>query len=303
MEPAFESYSDIIPAFDAFLECLKTPLPQHVRVNTLKIGTDTLVQTLAKKQIFLRKTLAPEEPFFLAPEGSSPGRWLEYMLGYIHPQALTSCLASLFLSPKPGSYVLDMCAAPGGKTSHLAQLMKGEGLIVANELQRKRLTPLHHTLSRLGVMNAITTSYQAQEFPLKEKFDYIMADVPCSGEGTFRSGPDQPHNPLRGKRGRSNLGEMQKRIILRGFDLLKAGGRMLYATCTYNPEENESVVAHLLERRDAQLLPIESSFPSRPGLCEWNRETYGRRMQHAARFYPHFLDSVGFFMAGIDKRG
>jgi tRNA (cytosine49-C5)-methyltransferase len=301
MERVFQAYRDIIPAFDALQERLKTPLPQHVRVNTLKIGMEPLLRALERRGIFLEKTPASESPFFLAPKGTSPGKWLEYGLGYIHPQALTSCLASLFLAPEPGSSVLDLCAAPGGKTSHLSQLMKGEGLIVANELQRKRHLPLHNTLSRLGVMNAICTAYPAQEFPLKYKFDYILADVPCSGEGTFRYGVD--HNRQPAKEGRANLYEVQKRIVLRGFDLLKTGGRMLYATCTYNPEENESIVAHLLRHRDAEILPIESPLPFRPGLSGWNKEIYDERMEHAARFYPHFLDSVGFFMARVGKKG
>jgi tRNA (cytosine49-C5)-methyltransferase len=301
MERAFERYRDIIPVFEAFQERLNSPLPQHVRVNTLKIKTHLLVQSLERKGILLNRASGPEEPIFLAPEGSSPGTWLEYVLGYIHPQALTSCLASLFLAPEPQSYVLDMCAAPGGKTSHLAQLMKGEGLIVANELRRKRHLPLLNTLSRLGVMNAVLTAYPAQEFPLKERFDSILADVPCSGEGTFRYGGRRFRQT--GKGAGRNLCETQRRIILRAFDLLRAGGRMLYATCTYNPEENESVVAYLLKHRDAEMLTVKSPLPFSPGLTEWNREIYDGNIRQAARFYPHLVDSVGFFMAKIGKRG
>jgi tRNA (cytosine49-C5)-methyltransferase len=300
MERAFERYSDIIPVFDTFQERLNTPLPQHLRVNTLKIKAKQLLLALERKGILLKGASTAEETLFSAPKGSSPGKWLEYALGYIHPQALTSCLASLFLAPEPGSYVLDMCAAPGGKTSHLAQLMRGEGLIVANELQRKRHLPLSHTLSRLGVMNAVLTGYPAQEFPLRARFDYIMADVPCSGEGTFRYGLD--HSLQAGRKSFSNLSKAQKKILLRGFDLLKEGGQMLYATCTYNPDENESVVAHLLKNRDAEILEIQSPLPFSPGLSGWNKETYGKDMKNAARFYPHFVDSVGFFMAKIGRR-
>lgn len=301
MERAFERYSDFIPFFEDFQACLNRPLPVHLRVNSLKINVDILVQALQEKGIFLREVEGAGELFFLAPNGSSPGKWLEYVLGYIHPQALTSCLASLFLAPEPGTHVLDLCAAPGGKTSHLAQVMKGEGLIVANELQRKRHMPLLNTLSRLGIMNAVLTAYPAQEFPLREKFDYIMADVPCSGEGRFRYGHDPSRQ--RGKGSRFNLYQAQRKIILRSFDLLKAGGRMLYATCTYNPEENEAIVAHLLERREAQVLRIESPLPFLPGLSGWKGTTHDKDMQHAARFYPHLVDSVGFFMAKIGKRG
>jgi len=300
MERIFERYTDIIPAFEAFQACLHAPLPQHLRVNTLKIETADLLRALQKKGIFLDKALDFDNTLFAAPDGSSPGKWLEYALGYIHPQALSSCLASVFLSPRPGSYVLDMCSSPGGKTSHLSQLMGGEGLIVANELQRKRQRALSHTLARLGVMNAVLTSYTAQEFPFRGQFDFVMADVPCSGEGSFRHGHE--HSWQRVRMGSGRLPETQKRIILRGFDLLKKGGQMLYSTCTYNPEENESVVNHLLNERNAEILDIESPLPSSPGLSKWNEETYAKDVQKAVRFYPHLVDTVGFFMARIGRR-
>jgi tRNA (cytosine49-C5)-methyltransferase len=300
MERTFERYSDIIPFFGDFQDRLHTPLPQHLRVNTLKIRTEPLLQTLKSKGISLQEVPASGESLFLAPEGASPGKWLEYALGYIHPQALTSCMASLFLRPKRGSYVLDLCAAPGGKTSHLAQLMKGEGLIVANELQQKRHMPLLNTLSRLGVMNAVLTAYPAQEFPFRGKFDYVLADVPCSGEGTFRYGRDRSRGT--GKGGLPNFCETQRKIIVRGFDLLEEEGEMLYATCTYNPHENESIVAHLLKHRDAEIREIDSPLPFSPGLSGWKRETYGGDMKNAARFYPHCVNSVGFFMAKIGRR-
>jgi NOL1/NOP2/sun family putative RNA methylase len=300
MERVFERYAAIIPAFDAFQACLQSPLPQHVRANTLKIGTATLLAALNRKGIFLTKEIASDDTLFRAPDGTAPGKWLEYALGYVHPQALTSCLASLVLSPGPESVVLDLCASPGGKTSHLSQLMGGTGLIVANELQQRRHRPLSHTLARLGVMNAVLTSYPAQEFPLRRRYDFVMADVPCSGEGTFRYG--RKHSWHRFGKGRGRLPETQKRIILRGFDLLKQGGEMLYATCTYDPEENEAVVNHLLKNRNAEMLTLESPLPSSPGLPGWNRETYDKGLQRAARFYPHFVDSVGFFMARIGRR-
>jgi NOL1/NOP2/sun family putative RNA methylase len=300
MERLFERYADIIPAFEIFQASLHAPFPRHLRVNTLKIETADLLRALEKKGTFLNRAIESGDPLFFAPDGLPPGKWLEYALGYIHPQALTSCLASIVLSPEPGSYALDMCASPGGKTSHLSQLMGGEGLIVANELQRRRHMPLSHTLARLGIMNAVLTSYPAQEFPLRDRFDFVMADVPCSGEGTFRHGRNHSWKEM-GK-GSRRLCDTQKRIIVRGFDLLRKGGQMLYATCTYNPEENESVVNHLLKERNAEMLTIESPLTFFPGLPGWKKETYAKDIQKAARFYPHFVDSVGFFMAKIGRR-
>lgn len=187
-----------------------------------------MVNSLGQKEIPLERATQADDTLYFVQGLPSPGSLIEYFLGYIHPQALTSCLASVALSPRENSYVLDMCAAPGGKTSHLAQLMNNTGLLVANELYLHRHIPLGHTLTRLGVLNTVLTAYQAQEFPLKQRFDYILADVPCSGEGRLRRTKEAA--TYRERNEKTNLSELQKKIILRGFDLLKDKGKMLYAT-------------------------------------------------------------------------
>ena len=300
MNPIFECYREIIPEFGRFQESLHKPLPNHIRVNRLKAETDSVVKSLKGKGIHLEKASEKHDTLYLAPTLKSPGNLIEYFLGHIHPQALTSCLASIVLSPGKNSYVLEMCAAPGGKTSHLAQLINNTGLIVANELYPNRHIPLGHTLERLGVLNTVITGYQAQEFPLKQRFDYILADVPCSGEGGFRKIKES--STYRETSEKQKLPDLQKKIILRGFDLLKEDGEMLYSTCTYNPEENESVVNFLLQNRDAVLLPLDTGFDSETGILEWRHEKYDTELQKTARFYPHRINSVGFFMARIGRR-
>jgi len=295
----FEQYSDIIPDFSAFQKSLRKPLPPHLRINTLKATPELVLSTLREHGAALQKSVVDNETLFSVPDLVSPGNTLEYFMGHIHPQALTSCLVSLALAPGKGSLVLDLCAAPGGKTSHLAQLMGNTGLIVANELYRNRHIPLGNTLTRLGVLNAVVTAYQAQEFPLKQRFDFIVADVPCSGEGRFRkSRSDYTYRETREK---ALLPDLQKKILLRAYDLLQPGGRIIYATCTYNPAENEAVVAHLLRERDAGLFPLDIDFASERGLFRWKDTTYGKELEKTLRFYPHRVDSVGFFLAGIGR--
>jgi NOL1/NOP2/sun family putative RNA methylase len=301
MTRLFEEYRDFIPDFDSFLESHTRPLPNHFRVNRLKTTPAFLVGMLHEKGISLRQVDFGDDTFYEAPRTLFPGKLLEYFLGYIHPQALTSCLASLVLAPRPNSSVLDLCAAPGGKTSHMAQLMGNTGIIVANELYQRRHAPLAHTLSRLGVMNAVLTAYPAQEFPLRERFDFIMADVPCSGEGRWRF----PGEPYAGDTSTYRVGmeDAQKRMILRGFDLLRKEGIMLYSTCTYSPRENEGVVDFLLKNREAELVPFSNAPGIEPGVSKWGKEEFDGGVQRAGRFYPHRIDSVGFFMAKIRKRG
>ncbi|MCD4716679.1 MAG: NOL1/NOP2/sun family putative RNA methylase [Desulfobacterales bacterium] len=299
MNPIFERYRDIIPDFSLFQESLHNPFPTHLRVNRIKTEPVLVVESLKAKGIHLKGVTEKNNTLYFASSLNTCGNLLEYFLGHIHPQALTSCLASIALGPEPGSYVLDMCASPGGKTAHLAELMHNKGFIVANELNSQRQIPLGHTLERLGVMNAVITGYQAQEFPMKHRFDYILADVPCSGEGRFRQTKEDL--TYRETAAKTKLPDLQKKIILRGFDLLKESGEMLYSTCTYNPEENESVVSYLLDNRDAKLLPIQVGLDYDPGLIQWGNQNYEKQLESTARFYPHRIDSVGFFMARIGR--
>lgn len=300
MTGLFEEYREIIPEFSLFQESLQRPIPTHLRINRLLVEPVSLTHLLEEKGIQLIQSSQRYDTLYLAPGLASPGNLLEYFLGYIHPQALTSAIASIALAPKENSYVLDMCAAPGGKSTHCAQLMNNTGLIVSNDLYVNRHISLGHTLSRLGVLNAMVTGYQAQEFPLKQRFDYVLADVPCSCEGRFRKTKEE--YTYREDKGKIKLPDLQKKIILRGFDLLQENGRILYSTCTYNPEENESVVDLLLKERDAELFPIDVGFDFEPGITEWKDNKYDKRLKNTARFYPHRLDSVGFFMARIGKR-
>ncbi len=300
MNPIFEEYSEIIPDFPMFQERIRIPFIPHLRVNCIRIEPVPLFELLSEKGILLERSSERDDSLYTVPEIKSMGNLLEYFAGYVHPQALTSCLASLALSPGENAYVLDMCAAPGGKTSHLAQIMGNTGIIVANELYPSRHPGLGHTLSRLGVLNSVVTGYQAQQFPSKHRFDFVLADVPCSGEGRFRKIEKDFAYDVR--RSKEKLPDLQKKIILRGFDLLKDQGQMVYSTCTYNPEENESVINHLMHERDAVLLPIDVGAEYEPGILKWKQETYDEQLRKAARFYPHKIDSVGFFMARIGRR-
>jgi len=301
MTPLFEQYGGIIPDFSSFQECLRNPLPTHIRIKRLRIEPPSLIQLLEEKGVRLTRASQRYDTLCLAPGLSLSGNLLECFMGYIHPQALTSAVAALVLSPQENSSVLDMCAAPGGKSSHCADIMNNTGLIISNDLYASRHASLGHTLARMGVLNAVITVYQAQEFPLRNRFDFILADVPCSCEGKFRKTGETAS--CKAFTGRETLPDLQKKILLRAFDLLKKGGRMLYSTCTYNPSENEAVVDLLLNERNADLFPIDVEFDGEPGLTHWNGETYDKRLERTVRFYPHRIDSVGFFMASIGRRG
>ena len=300
MTDTFEAYRDIIHDFPLFEESLGKPFPVHLRINGLMATPRKVVSALREKGILMTRACPRHDTLYVATGVHASGNLLEYFMGHIHPQALTSALAAIALSPAKDALILDMCAAPGGKSAHLADLVENTGVIVCNDLYPNRHVSLGHTLARLGVQNAVVTGYQAQEFPLRHQFDYILADVPCSCEGRFRETLKQ--DIYREDRRRARLPEIQKKILLRGFDLLKETGQMLYATCTYNPKENESAVNFLLNERNAELLPIDVGMAFEPGLSEWKDEVYDKRLTKTARFYPHKVNSVGFFMAKIGRK-
>jgi NOL1/NOP2/sun family putative RNA methylase len=294
----FAAYADFIPDFAAFCSALHREALCCLRVNTLRRTPDQVKAGLeAKGYHVMPSTVAPE--LLLVSNLSRPGSLQEALLGYYQPQALTSAMAALVLAPQPGEQVCDLCAAPGSKTAHMAQLMQDQGIIVANDRQAKRLSMLEHNLKRLGMSNVVTTCYAGQNFPLRCKFDRVLVDAPCSGEGTYRW--DARGRLQHYRRSEGDLPRLQKQLLLRGFDLLAEQGSLLYSTCTYNPDENEAVVQHLLDQRLALLQPIDLDALHQPGLRQWRGQTYDSSMQRCWRLYPHDTQSVGFFLAHIRR--
>jgi|Deesub1362A_J573_1020465.scaffolds.fasta_scaffold00324_20 NOL1/NOP2/sun family putative RNA methylase len=292
-------YRDIIPDFRGFMEALRGEIPTSFRVNTLLADPDKVIKALESQGIPLQATPLGEW-FWLAPTLRSPGHLLEHLMGLIYTQTLSSGLPPLALDPAPTDRILDLCAAPGSKTTQMAQMMANRGLIVANEPVQGRHAALEGNLRRLGVVNTLVTGYHGQNFPLRWRFNKVLVDVPCSGEGNARVGP---WGELRGFRPmRRDFSRLQKALLVRAFDLLEEGGSLVYSTCTYNPRENEAVVDHLLRLRPAEVLPIPLDVPHEAGLTHWRGETYHESLRLAWRIYPHSLPSVGFFMAKIARR-
>ena len=270
-EQYFSSYRGIIPDFAVFCRKLFSPLPVHLRINTLKGSVAEIRSRLERRGLLLR----PEEPIgivFRVQNIKQPGHLPEYALGHVHSQAFSSVLSGLSLGSEPGEVVLDMCAAPGSKTTLLGQLMGNKGVIVANEKKASRLVPLRANLKRLGVTNALLTRYPGQHFPKRFGFDRVLVDVPCSAEGTLRAGRNGTIQ--RPSLTAKELPTLQRELLIRAFDLLKPGGTLLYSTCTYKPDENESVIQFLLENRPAKIQPITLEMKHSPGLDRWQEMVY-----------------------------
>ncbi len=288
-------YMEFIPDWEAYISHLRRPLPAYLRINTLKASSDVVFSTLNSEGVRLEAT-AVKDFFRLGAAGQTKAT-IGYHLGYIYPQALSSGLPVLALAPRAGDMVLDLCAAPGGKSTHMAQLMGDSGIIIANDRKFGRLTALMANVKRLGITNTVITCYKGEHFPISGSFDKVLVDAPCSGDGKFRL--DQNDELLHLKRGRTFLPAIQKALIQRAFDLLRPGGIMVYSTCTLNPQENEEVVSHLLKKRAGELLPWIPPIDWEPGLTSFKGRNYHESCVLCRRFYPHKIDSVGFFVAKI----
>ncbi|EHP86945.1 NOL1/NOP2/sun family putative RNA methylase [Methanotorris formicicus] len=228
---------------------------QYIRVNTLKINPETLKNRLENKGVVLKETFLPYA-FEVLKSPFSIGATPEYLFGYYFVQSISSMIPPIVLNPSKDDLVLDMCAAPGGKTTHLSQLMGNEGVIVSVEIKSSRMKSLKANINRMDIANVIMLNMNALH--LKEKnlrFDKILLDAPCSGNVI----KDKSRNVT--KEDIIYCSNRQKELIDVGIDLLKEGGTLVYSTCSSEEEENEGVIEHILNKRDnVELLPIENSF-------------------------------------------
>ncbi len=289
-------YRSIIEDWDAFQQSAMSPMPHVVRANTLKIPSARLQQRLIDSGLDVSAVAWNPDLFELS---ELPGRRIEHWLGLYYAQEAVQTLPVLALDPQPGDTALDLCAAPGGKTTYIAARMNNEGTLVANEPSGRRQMSLLANINRLGVLNTLVTAYQGENFPMQTCFDRVLVDAPCSAEGTLRKAPSLRSGATSGTI--SRLAALQRRLILRAFDLLAADGLLVYSTCTFAPEENEAVVSYLLQERDARILPFDCPIPKAAGLLGWLGETFPLQVQHCVRTYPHHLNSGGGFLARIAR--
>ena len=302
IERLFSRYTEIIPDYGCFLEYLHKAPAQSFRINTLKAKRNDILLLL---QDFKLKPLPYYQDGFCLEERKSVGNQLTHNLGLIYGQEIASMIPVLVLDPKPNEVILDLCAAPGSKTTQICQTMKNTGLLIANELSRTRIGGLIDNLKRCGVLNEVIISLPGQRiddfFP--EYFDRILLDAPCSVEGTIRKSKAVLYHW--GLKNIEKMARIQKGLITAGFRALRPGGTMVYSTCTIAPEENEGVISYLLEKfPEAELLPINiPNFITRPSIVKWQGETFSPRIRDCVRILPQDNDTAPFFIAQITKRG
>lgn len=309
-----ERYQDMIPQFDQFLEKLGTGLPIGLRESRFHQLPYSLEDKLKHEQKTYQKPYQELSFYEVGGERKVWGGDIDHHLGLYFMQALSSLLPVLSLNPQPKEKVLDMCAAPGGKSCFLSELMTNSGSLVCCEPDLNRRRVLKANLNRLGVSNCFVFGGLGQELPMEnESFDKILLDGPCSSEGTFRDEvvigkKRRDVNFLTyNEKFRTNLHQIQKELLEKAYQLLKKDGVLVYSTCTYDPDENEGAVQSLLENHpNCEVVPLglSSNLDSDlvPGLESYQENIYHPSLSNSRRVYPHLFNSIGFYVAKIIKR-
>lgn len=291
-----------------FFDISYTKTPSSIRCNTLKISVEELKSRLENYGWELKQPFKEFPEVMIIKSKLNPGelgKTKEHLLGYYYVQEISSMLPILALKPESGDFVLDLCASPGSKTTQAAAMMENKGTIMANEVNMGRIGILNSNLERCGVMNTIVTRKEGValcERLLKKtqfKFDKILVDAPCSGEGTLRKSPKTflMWNPNMIKK----IARTQRQLAEAALKLLKVGGTMIYSTCTLAPEEDEMIINHLLNKFDIEIEQLNLPLKFRCGVCEWEGQELSGEVKKCLRLYPQDNDTDGFFVTKIKK--
>jgi 16S rRNA C967 or C1407 C5-methylase (RsmB/RsmF family) len=294
-----DRYREIIGDFARFREVCETPEPTVFRVRQGRVPETELLEGLAL-QGFSMRPLAGLPGFHRVEQGPrSLALTPEHWGGLLYVQQASTGVAAPALGPRPGDRILDLCAAPGGKTTHMADLMGDRGCLVASEISESRIRGLLGNVYRLAHPGVFAVAGDGRDFPEDVRFDRVLVDAPCSGEGTLRRRGGQPPNQSRSFV--DYVTAAQRTLLEKAVRVTRPGGTILYVTCTFAPEENEAVVSDALARLPVDLDPLDLPVPHAPGLTSFDNVTYDPRLEGAARIYPHHFDSGGLFLARLRR--
>nr|XP_058938503.1 probable 28S rRNA (cytosine(4447)-C(5))-methyltransferase [Kogia breviceps] len=287
-----------------FLEANEVPRPITLRTNTLKTRRRDLAQALINRGVNLDPLGKWSKVGLVVYDSSVPiGATPEYLAGHYMLQGASSLLPVMALAPQEHERILDMCCAPGGKTSYIAQLMKNTGVILANDANAERLRSVVGNLHRLGVTNTVISHYDGRQFPkVVGGFDRVLLDAPCSGTGIISKDPAVKTN--KDEKDVLRCAHLQKELLLRAIDSVsatsKTGGYLVYCTCSIMVEENEWVVDYALRKRNVRLVPTGLGF-GQEGFTRFRERRFHPTLRSTRRFYPHTHNVDGFFIAKFKK--
>lgn len=289
--------------FEAFMTAYDHTPHAGIRVNTLKIP----VEDFKKRSPFELRPIPWCATGFYIPHGTKPGLHPYYHAGLYYVQEPSAMSPVELLNVAQDEAVLDLCAAPGGKSTQIAAKLQGSGVLVTNDISADRTKALAKNVELYGVRNAVVLNESpdriADAFP--HFFDKILIDAPCSGEGMFRKDKDMAKQWETHSVDKCIV--MQRDILRVAASMLSAGGRIVYSTCTFAPEENEGMIAEFLEAHpDFDVVPVSSEAGFAPGHPEWMSEEVASaypELRGTARLWPHLVEGEGHYIAVLQHQG
>jgi len=284
--------------FRELMNSYDRPRYYGLRVNTLKISVEDFLKI---SPFELEPVPWTTDGFYYNGE-MNPGRHPYYHAGLYYIQEPSAMLPGQVLEARPGERILDLCAAPGGKTVQVAAAMNGEGLLVSNDISPERVKALVKNIELCAVKNALVLNEKPEKLAetFEGYFDRILADVPCSGEGMFRKDENAAKSWESFKC--EKCAAMQLPIIESAHRMLKDGGILVYSTCTFSPEENEMIVGRFLKNHpEYEMIEIEKTAGIQDGRPEWAGDYSDPQLRKAARLWPHRVKGEGHFVAKLKK--
>ncbi|KAH9645911.1 hypothetical protein HF086_010110 [Spodoptera exigua] len=287
-----------------FLEASETARPVTIRTNSLKTRRRDLAQALINRGVNLDPVGKWSKVGLVVYSSTVPiGATPEYLAGHYILQGASSFLPVMALAPQENERILDMCAAPGGKASHIAAIMKNTGTLFANDANKERTKAIVGNFHRLGVVNAVICNHDGREFPdVMKGFDRVLLDAPCTGTGVIAKDPSV--KTTKDQKDIQRCFNIQRQLLLAAIDCCSAksstGGYIVYSTCSILPEENEWVVNYALKRRNVKLVPTGLDFGTE-GFVKYRHHRFHPSLKLTRRFYPHTHNMDGFFVAKLKK--
>jgi NOL1/NOP2/sun family putative RNA methylase len=269
--------------------------PQAIRVNTLKTTDDEISATLTGLGVKLAKVPYLDHGYVVDESEFSLGASIEYLLGLYSLQESASQYAAQTLAPNPGDTVLDMCAAPGGKTTQIAAYMENRGLLCAIDVDRERVYALENNLERCAVDNSLVYLGEAASLDLGTRFSKVLLDAPCSGNYVT----DPSWFRKRDIEDVHRNAETQRKLLSAAVQNLEPEGTLLYSTCSLEPEENELNIVWLLSNHEVVLEEVDG--PGEDGLTEVFGRELDDEISKCHRFWPDTTRTQGFFLAKVVK--
>ena len=298
VDELYEQYTPI--TVDKILTGMLGERNTTLRVNTIKYNIQELMKYLREKNIKFERVSWYNDALIIKNANEKEIQKLDiYEKGYIYLQSLSSMIPPLVLNPKPGEKVLDLTAAPGSKTTQMAAMMKNDGYILANELDKIRCERLQYNIEKQGanIVEVINNRGEKVGEEYQEQFDKVLLDAPCSGEGRFLGNNVGTYRNW-SKRTVRELAKLQKKLFKSAYTALKPNGMMVYSTCTLNKDENENVLQWAIENFNVKLLDINIDFKEK---MQGFNDGLDDSINKAIRILPS-KNMEGFFVAKLKKK-